>query len=81
MRYIKNIMIAVDQLFNCILGGMPDETISAKVWRMRDRHIIWEQLRITIDILFWFDDNHCRESYESELYRKQISSEYKGNKK
>lgn len=80
MRYIKNVMIAIDQLANCILGGMPDETISAKVYRMRERGFYWEYLRIMIDKLFWFDKNHCLESYNSELYRKQISAEYRNKK-
>lgn len=81
MRYIKNIMIAIDQLCNCIIGGTPDETISAKLWRMRNKGRFWKYSQIFVDRLFWFDSDHCEESYNSELYRRQISSEYsKGNK-
>lgn len=80
MSYIKNLFIAIDQLANCILGGRPDETISAKVWRMKDRNKFYYFSRILIDKIFWFDENHCEESCKSELYRKQISSEYSKGK-
>ena len=30
--YLYRVSIAVDQLFNSILGGWPDETLSARAW-------------------------------------------------
>lgn len=76
MGYLIRVLIGIDQLINCLLGGMPDETISAKSWRMRERSLFWYYLRIMIDGIFWFSKNHCYESWVSEEYRKQISSEY-----
>ena len=32
-KYFKNILISIDQLVNTLLGGDPDETISARVGR------------------------------------------------
>ena len=32
-KYIKNILIAIDQLLNTILGGDPDMTISSRLGR------------------------------------------------
>lgn len=81
MEYIKNILIGIDQLTNCVFLGKPDETISARCWRNRNKNIIWKISRKVIDTIFWFDDNHCQESYDSELYRTQISKEYKENNK
>lgn len=31
MKYIWNLLIAIDQLFNTILGGDPDETMSSRM--------------------------------------------------
>lgn len=30
-RYFWNVLIGIDQLFNAILGGYPDETISSRM--------------------------------------------------
>ena len=34
-------------------------------------------LKITIDTLFWFDEDHCKTSYENEVLNKQLPTEYK----
>lgn len=71
MTYGKKILIAVDQLFNTLLGGWPDETLSSRAWRWeKDGVRSWP--RRFIDTLFFFDPRHCRESYESEILRRQF---------
>ena len=51
-----------------------DETISAHSWRWYVTKIrSWP--RNVIDTLLWFDKNHCRESYISELTRAQSPPE------
>lgn len=69
------ILIAVDQLVNTILGGMADETLSARAWRnhMKGRRS-WP-VKI-IDALFFWQTDHCREAYESEVERKQLPAGY-----
>lgn len=74
MSRAKNILIAVDQLVNALAGGYPDETFSSRCWRWsvsgkRD----WP--RKLVDGLFCWDKNHCRESYENELLRRQCPPE------
>ena len=32
MKYILNVLIAIDQLVNALIGGYPDETLSASAW-------------------------------------------------
>jgi len=78
MKYVKNILIGIDQLVNTILGGMPDETISAKAYRMRveKNSFFWKNAEKVINFLF-FDEKHCEDAANSELSRKQISSWYK----
>lgn len=66
---MKQFLIAVDQLANTMIGGMADETLSARAYRTNSfmQHVI--------NALF-FDRNHCRDSYFSELNRKQLPKEY-----
>ena len=73
---IKQVLIAVDQLANTLAGGMADETLSARCWRLRARQP-WQTFRGVVDTLFFFDRDHCRTSYESELERKQLPGEYR----
>lgn len=74
--YLLRVLIAIDQLVNTIFGGMPDETISAKLWRLKDRQP-YKVLRYIVDTLFWFDKEHCRTSYESEIKKTQLPSNYR----
>lgn len=68
---IKQIAIAFDQLLNAVLGGMADETLSARAHRTGSA---WEPI---IDALFFWQADHCFESYLSEKERKQLPQEYR----
>lgn len=61
------VMVAVDQLVNTLLGGWADETLSARAYRhaeiKKDRR--WP-MRL-IDALFFWQEGHCKQAYESEL--------------
>lgn len=63
--YGKSVLIALDQLANALLDGWPDETLSSRAWRWEQNGIRSWPRRI-IDVLFFFDPEHCRESFESE---------------
>lgn len=77
-QWIKNNWIAIDQLLNTILNGMPDETLSARAWRLEQQNKIFGKIfRPLIDILFFFDRDHCYQSFLSELDRKQFPNYYK----
>ena len=68
---LKQIAIAFDQLVNTLLGGMADETLSARA------HRTGSVLEPLIDALFFWQADHCFESYLSEKERKQLPSEYR----
>lgn len=71
MSYWLNFAIAIDQFFNALFGGACDETLSSRAYRLdKERGRKWP--RILIDLLFFFDKNHCYESYLSEIERKQL---------
>ena len=72
--YCKAVLIALDQLGNAILGGWPDETFSSRCWRWDvDGKTHWP--RKAVDLLFWFDRDHCRESFISERIGRQLPPE------
>ena len=73
MSYGKSVFIAIDQLINALLGGWPDETLSSRCWRWSLAGCDWP--RRIIDTLFWFDPNHCKESFESERLGRQLPPE------
>ena len=56
-----------------MVGGTPDEMLSARAWRLREQH---PTLRKVIDGIFFWDKNHCEECYEIEQKRKQLPAEY-----
>lgn len=68
-KYFWNLLIAIDQLFNTILFGDPDETISGRLgrwlelpketWRYKVASVICGLLRK-------IDANHCKKSIERD---------------
>jgi hypothetical protein len=76
MSRLLEVAIAFDQLVNAILGGSPDETISARCWRLRAVRP-YNILRPIIDGLFFWQPEHCRASYEAERVRSQMPPEYR----
>ena len=65
------ISIAVDQLANTLLGGMADETISARAYRGA-----WHK---TVAVINWLfnDPDHCFNAYLSELRGSQNHPDYR----
>jgi len=79
MHPVKNLAIALDQAFNCLVKlsdgwGSPDEMLSARAWRLRTQH---PDLRVWIDRLFFWDADHCQECYNIERNREQLDAEYR----
>lgn len=66
-RYIWNLLIAIDQLANTLLGGFPDETISSRmgkqIARKEDKCFLCKYICRFLDI---FDKNHCAKSIEKD---------------
>lgn len=78
--YAYHNLIAIDQLFNTLTGGAADETLSSRAYRgavlkehPRKR---WRVIHILINAVF-FDRDHCKESYFSEVYRRQYTEDFK----
>ena len=69
------VLVALDQLANTFLGGYADETLSSRAHRRRLRGkggVAW-----VIDHIFFWQEEHCKTAYESELERAQLPVEFR----
>ncbi len=65
-KYIWNILIALDQLLNALLGGDPDETISSRIGKaLREGRAGWfvRAIAWTLDKI---DPHHCEDAIEED---------------
>lgn len=75
----KQVFICIDQLLNAVLSCLllekawSDETFSAHCHRWRLKGLKWPAE--LVDLLMFFDRNHCMKSYESEKRRSQLPPE------
>ena len=53
--------------------GLPDETLSARAWRLRGQSNAWKW----IDRIFFWDKLHCQTSYTAELLRLHLPKAYR----
>ena len=68
-KYIWNILIAIDQLANVLLGGDPDETISSRAGK-RQHEQTWA--KYLCKFLNWVDKDHCITSIEEDEGENQV---------
>ena len=74
---MRQVLIAIDQLINALVGGKADETLSARAHRMRmKKQPVWGWTADFIDLLFFWQDGHCEQSYKAEIERKHLPSHY-----
>lgn len=59
--YLYRVGIALSVLLNVILGGKSNQAFSARNWGWKisgKPNLVW-----LIDAIFWFDPNHCQNSW------------------
>lgn len=61
-KYLLNVLIAIDQGVNALLGGDPDETISSRAAKGQDR-LYWRMLGRVLEFL---DPGHLERSLEED---------------
>jgi hypothetical protein len=80
MQRIKNLLLCWDQwMFVLLTLGLahPDETASAAAWRLElEGRWTGKFWRPVIDKLFFWDDNHCEESFWNEVTHAQLPPVY-----
>jgi len=67
-NYFIRVGDALSQFLNvALLNGHPNESISGRAWRTRS---VWYKV---IDLLFWFDHQHCKNSHLNDVaYARQL---------
>lgn len=81
MNRIYQLFIATDQLANVLVSlfigdGWADETISARAYRSKhNKH--WHKAYKSINFVFFWQADHCEESYESEKLQKHLPPRYR----
>ena len=75
-QYWINLLITLDQGVNTLCGGAPDETISSACYRFGARlppkSKLWWLAYRGVNLLFFWQADHCREAYNSERDRKHL---------
>lgn len=77
MAYLKNILVALTQLLNTVLGGYPDESTSSRAHRQRRVKLRWDVTRRLINMVFFWEQDHCRDAYLSEAAYRQMPPEFR----
>lgn len=73
--YFHNLLVAIDQLFNVLLAGYPDETLSSRSWRCRNKKKFWKCMVCIINFIM-FDKHHCENASKREV---DLPKEYKNS--
>ena len=78
MNQLLQFLIAIDQLLNTLIpGGYADETLSARAHRMRVKgQPYWGWLARAINLLFFWQDDHCQGAWLEEIRRRQLPDAY-----
>lgn len=79
-RFALQVLVAIDQLANTVIGGWADETLSARAYRMKVKgHRYWGWTASAIDLLFFWQKNpgHCERAFLAEIKRRQFPKDYK----
>ena len=74
-NYLFNVLVGFDQFLNTVLAGWADETLSSRAHRVHQQGKPWGFLRNIINLLFWWQDDHCLLAYNYEKSRRQLPPE------
>jgi len=64
-RYVWNLLISIDQFFNTLLGGDPDETMSSRMGKHLAKHDC-PFCKLMCKFLNLFEKDHCVKSIEKD---------------
>lgn len=73
VRYFSRVGTAVSVLLNVLLGGPSNQTLSARNYELKRSgkpNIVW-----LIDLLFFWDKDHCMNSWLYWFLRKDVQFE------
>ena len=67
MSQFDQIQIAISRLLNTFLLGKYNEMVSSRAYRLRDQYKLWNIIRLILNCIFYWQEDHCKESYDWEL--------------
>lgn len=73
-RYFLRVLLGIDQLGNTLLGGAPDETISARSGRLQKTNRLAKALCGALDVV---DDEHCEDAIVHEQEQRHQDKFYR----
>ena len=73
-KWLWNILIGLDQLGNTLIGGAPDETISARAGRYQGKVWYWTWLS---KVLNWIEPGHTANAIQAEKEKRQQDPSYR----
>jgi len=70
-NYIVRVGDALSQLINVVvfLSDNPNESLSGRAYRTRKVSWPWALMRTLINIVFFWQHDHCYEAYRADIYR------------
>lgn len=73
VNYLVRIAAWLSQGINCILlGGLHDQTVSARAYLNRDKKI-WGLVYSGLNSIFFWQEDHCLDSHQDDVqFAKQI---------
>lgn len=67
MSYLSRTAAWLSQGLNCVLlNGSPDQTVSARAYVGRHK-AHWAVAYHTINVIFFWQEDHCRESHQVDI--------------
>lgn len=78
---MKQFLIALDQCVNAGFGGWADETLSARAYRRHTKKLHWRVVMRVINAIFFWQEQHCMQAFQSEQKRRHLPPEYRDNQK
>jgi len=67
-RFVEMFISLGSRIVNAVgYGGSTHQTLSARAYIDGQSSVRWGQRRDFIDILFWFDKEHCKNAWAKEV--------------
>jgi hypothetical protein len=82
-RRVYQLGLAVDQTAGTVVGlflkngAWADETLSARCWREHQGSKWWNRARVAVDLLFFWQKDHCHQAFLAERDREHMPIEYR----
>ena len=80
-KYIVRVGDAISQLLSVafFFGDNPNESLSGRAYRQGRIQWPWVVLKTAINIIFFWQEDHCREAYFADLKRaRQLIRDHQG---